>query len=90
MENNNGNKLKMIVQAGAVGLSILLIGLATFMFNKYDKMANNHTTEFMIVIKENTATQERLLGAINTWGEEINDLSGSMQAFMNYVAPQPF
>ena len=83
MENNNGNKLKMIVQAGAVGLSILLIALITFMFNRYDKLAN----EFTIVIKESTRTDQELLNAINNWGEKIDRLDGSMQAFMNYVSP---
>ncbi len=85
MENNNGNKLKMIVQAGAVGLSILLIALITFMFNRYDKLAN----EFTIVIKESTRTDQELLNAINNWGEKIDRLDGSMQAFMDYVAPYP-
>ena len=36
MENNN--KLQMIIQAGAVGLCILAMALAGFIFTKYDKL----------------------------------------------------
>jgi hypothetical protein len=54
MENNNNKIIQKIIQAGAVGLCILLIALVGYIFNKYDKLATNHSTEFTAAIKENT------------------------------------
>ncbi len=54
MNNNNNKIIQKIIQAGAVGLCILLIALVGYIFTKYDKMANNHAIEFTAAIKNNT------------------------------------
>lgn len=55
MTNEINGKLQKIIQGGAIGLCILLIGLLGMVFNKYDKLASNHAIEFTAAIKENTA-----------------------------------
>lgn len=87
--NGNNNKLKTLIQGGAIGLSILLIGLIGFIFNKYDKMANNHATQFTAALRESTRTQQKLLDAIDDWGDKIDHLDASIGKFMDYAAPQP-
>lgn len=98
MDNNliNNKNLGKLIQSGAIGLAILLIGLIAFMFNKYDQMATGHTVEFTAVIKENTKTQQELIHAINAWGfkidewgDQIDDLDNSIGKFMDYAAPYP-
>ncbi|HDY66710.1 MAG TPA: hypothetical protein ENH85_02840 [Candidatus Scalindua sp.] len=87
--NTNNNKLKTLIQGGAIGLSILLIGLVGFIFTKYDDLANNHATEFTAALREGTRTQQKLLDSIDDWGDKIDRLDASIGKFMDYVAPEP-
>ncbi len=87
--NTNNNKLKTLIQGGAIGLSILLIGLVGFIFNKYDKMADNHATQFIAALEKSTRTDQALLDAIESWNDKIDRLDASIGKFMDYVAPEP-
>lgn len=88
MNNNltNNKNLSKLIQSGAIGLAILLIVLVAYMFNKYDKMANNHAIELTDALRESTRTDQELLGAVNGLSDKIDDLDGSMQKFMEYMA----
>ena len=87
--NTNNNKLKTVIQGGAVGISIVLIFLIGFIFNKYDKMANNHATQFIAALEKSTRTDQELLGAIKEMSGNFKDLEGAIGKFMDYVAPEP-
>ena len=89
MNNNlvNNKNLSKLVQSGAIGLAILLIAVVVYQLKLNNDLISNHMNESTNAIKESTRTQEKLLGAINTWGKEINGLNDSIQKFMEYVAP---
>ena len=74
MENYKNDKLQKIIQGGAVGLCVALMILLGFIFNRYDKLANNHATEFTNAIKESTKIDQQLISAIESLERTVADL----------------
>jgi len=70
MDNNNSTngRLRMIVQAGAVGICVLLIALFGYQLklnNEKDKRIMDHLSESTAVIKENTRVQEQVKSSVD-------------------------
>ena len=87
MNNNlaNNKGLQKLVQAGAVGLAFLLIILVAYIFNKYDRMANNHALEFTAAIKENTKTQEVMIEAVRGLEKSLEKRDNELDVLVEYL-----
>ncbi len=63
-----------LAKYGLTGVCIALILLIGVLFDKYDKLATNHSTQFTAAIIENTRVQQILIDVIENLEEAIKDL----------------
>ena len=69
MNNKNNNKLQMLIQAGAVGLCILLIAVVVYQLKLNNELIFNHIGSSTQATIENTKVLEKLLGSVNRLSE---------------------